>query len=70
MFPGSHHRVPQRHVDLARPVDGRQRPDQGLAVVAGHQAEAEHEASRQRRQGRRRQQRLSGENFRPIVQSK
>ena len=57
-------------MDLARPVDGRQRPDQGLAVVAGHQAEAEHAASRQRRQGRRRQQRLSGENFWPIVQSK
>jgi len=48
-FSGSHHRIPQRHLDLVGPVDGRQGPDQGLAVVASHQAEAEHEASRQRR---------------------
>ncbi len=47
-FQGSDHRVSQRDVDLAGLVDGRQEPDQGLALVPGHQAEAEHAPPRQR----------------------
>ena len=48
IFLGSNHRVSQRDMDLAGLADGRQEPDQGLTVVPGHQAEAEHAPPRQR----------------------